>query len=551
MKMKCLIAAVLCASGFFAAEASRKKVIGCGWEFNTATVDACLASADEFDRTGLDGVTVWLRGKDANGNPVGMRNIYEEDWTYEMFAPMVPKLRKMAEHTAFRHNFLITFGAPRKRIAWTDDAAWARVAENLRVAACIARDGGCRGLLMDTEDYKGSHQFGRQGGDPVHSELCKVVRRRGAELFKGVFAEYPEAAILSYWFLSSGMERATARGVESAARKGGSLWSSFINGILDVMPPAARLIDGNETAYEYDADRNDYYRSAHSTRRTVLPLVAPENREKYRNQMQVSFGIYLDAYMNPAGSRWYLPPKSGSRTETFRRNLDQALDAADEYVWLYGEKRNFVKWPKYVSLGDRRMTRGRWEDEIPGFTDAVLSVKDPEEFARRRQIELESAGAWTNLVPNGNCAECQAGKVPKPFGTWRGEKELKDGTFGCDTSFGDGDGTSLCAEGVPNGCFVYTVPHVKAGDMYLVKCSASGSARVRIAWKTANGRYLQGTVALPFEKTEGPWRRGELALRVPVGAVGLQLTFGVSLAAGEKAWFDNIGVFPLIKYGEK
>ena len=150
--MKKIFTAVLAALCVCGAAAARTKAIGCGWGFNNVTVDDFLANADRFNETGLDGVLVWMRGRDGNGKPVGMRNIYYEDWTYEMFAPMVPKLRKMTEHPAFRENFLSTFRAPRKRIAWTDDAAWARVAENMRVAACIARDGGCRGLQMDTED---------------------------------------------------------------------------------------------------------------------------------------------------------------------------------------------------------------------------------------------------------------------------------------------------------------------------------------------------------------------------------------------------------------
>ena len=80
------IAAAVCA------EAAQKKAIGCGWGFNNVTVDDFLANADRFNETGLDGVLVWMRGKDGNGKPVGMRNIYYEDWTYEMFAPMVPAM---------------------------------------------------------------------------------------------------------------------------------------------------------------------------------------------------------------------------------------------------------------------------------------------------------------------------------------------------------------------------------------------------------------------------------------------------------------------------
>ena len=50
-------------------------------------------------------------------------------------------------------------------------------------------------------------------------------------------------------------------------------------------------------------------------------LVSPENRAKYRAQVQVSFGIYLDAYWNPKGSSWYIDGKGGSRVERLAANV--------------------------------------------------------------------------------------------------------------------------------------------------------------------------------------------------------------------------------------
>ena len=542
-----LVAGVACAVALNADAEVRKKAIGCGWCFNSTTVDDFLANADAFDEVGLDGVLVWLRGRNGQGKAVGMRNIYTEDWSYEMFAPMVPKLKKMTEHRAFRDNFLITFRSPRTRIAWTDDAAWARLGENMRVAACIARDGGCRGLQRDTEDYSRAWQFVRAPNDPPYDALCQMARKRGAEVFRGVFAEYPDVVVLSFWLLTMGNDKCPANSVESSVRGRHSLWPAFVNGMLDVVSPGARLVDGNEYAYRYDADRNDFYRSACHVHNSLVRLVAPENREKYARQVQAGFGLYLDMYVSPEGSNWYFPPKDGSRTEAFRRNLEQALDAADEYVWVYGEKLQFVNWKPGFKIAGGTLPE-RWEDRLPGFCDAIFSATEPAAFAQRRRRELEASGAWTNLVVNGDCADCTAGAVPKPFGSWQpGKKENHRGSFGCDTTFGEGDSTSLCAEGVPSGCFVYRQKGVKPGELYLLKCSASGgSTSASVAWKNAEGHYLKmGSLYMPFGKEEGRWRHGELVVRVPTDAVELQFAFGVGLAPGEKAWFDSIGVFPL------
>ena len=550
MKMttkRLIVAGVACAIALCADAADQKKVIGGGWGFNSATVDDFLANADAFDDVGLDGVFVWLRGRDGRGNAVGMRNIYTEDWSYEMFAPMVPKLRKMMEHRAFRHNFLVTLRSPRKRIAWTDDEAWVRLGENMRVAACIARDGGCRGLQMDTEDYSQARQFVREPNDPPYDDLCQMARKRGAEVFRGVFAEYPDAVVLSFWLLTMGNDKCPASSVESSVRGRHSLWPAFLNGMLDVVSPGARLVDGNEYAYRYDADRNDFYRSACQVRNSLVRLVAPENREKYARQVLAGFGLYLDMYVNEEDSRWYFPPKDGSRTETFRRNMEQALDAADEFVWIYGEKLQFVKWKPDFRIAEGTLPE-RWEDRLPGLYDVIFSATDPAAFARHRRSEMEASGVWTNLVANGDCADCKAGAVPKPFESWQpGKKENHRGSFGCDTTFGEGDSTSLCAEGVPSGCFVYRQKGVKPGELYLLKCSASGGVTSASAvWKNASGQYLKMVpLYMPFDKEEGRWRQGELVVRVPTDAVELQFTLGVGLAPGEKAWYDSIGVFPL------
>ena len=200
---KWMLAAITCAAMLSQADiAAGKKVIGIGWCHNSVTVDDLIEHADSYAATGLDGVTMWMRGKDAAGNAVGMRQIWNESWEYGMFADMVPKLKRLTVHEAFRECFLATFRSPTNRVDWTDDVTWERIAGNMRTAAAIARDGGCRGLSMDCEDYRKVRQFFRQPGEMPYGELCALARRRGAQTFRGVFEEYPDVRILSFWFLS-------------------------------------------------------------------------------------------------------------------------------------------------------------------------------------------------------------------------------------------------------------------------------------------------------------------------------------------------------------
>jgi len=545
MKSITVATAALCLCALAADAAPRKKVIGCGWGFNTATVDDFLSHAELFDETGLDGVLVWLRGRNPDGKSVGMRNIYEEDWTHEAFAPMVPKLKLMTEHEAFRENFLITMRSPRDRKEWTDDAVWARLAENMRVAARIAKEGGCRGLHMDLEDYCKVRQFFRQPGELPYAELCRLARRRGAQVFGGVFREFPEARVLSFWFLSWLPTWYHGQDIQCLTHDRQDLWPSFVNGILDVMPPTARLIDGNEHAYRFSSDRNDFASSAHRTRTTLLPLVEPENRTKYKEQMLVGFGHYLDMYTNPTNSSWYFPPKNGSRLLTFQLNLEQSMDVADEYVWVYGERHQFVKWKGAFNLNKGCKTE-RWEDRLPGFNDSIAAAKDRDGFGRKRTAELASRGLLRNLAVNGECAG-KDGALPEPFGCWQpGKKENHKGVFGSDQTHGDGDSTSLCAEGVPSGCFTTTVKNIAPGGLYLVKCSAYGEGTSAVvAWKDAKRKWTGQSEYMPFRETYGEWRRGSVVVRAPVDAKDLHLHLGVSLAPDEKCRFDSIEIYLL------
>ena len=110
--------------------------------------------------------------------------------------------------------------------------------------------------------------------------------------------------------------------------------------MLDALPPDMILVDGCEHGYYMDS-AEAYLRAANEMRSwhgACTRLVSPENRAKYRQQVQAGFGFYLDMYLNPEGNRYYFPPLDGSRLARLERNLGFARDAADEYVWIYGEQ---------------------------------------------------------------------------------------------------------------------------------------------------------------------------------------------------------------------
>ena len=532
-------------------EYCKKKVLGLCWGFSAASPRVCLNHADRFAAAGFDGqlmqIVTWKRGKRLEMH----FNIWDTDWLYDDYRHEIPVLKKLTAHRAFREIFLSSLTAPAKRrIDWNgDEEIWNRTAANLRTAARIAREGGCRGLWMDTEDYRKRLQFKRVPGEKPLEELRLTVRRRAAQLFKGAFEEYPDMTLFSLWFLSlSPNWYASGYGDrdEPAIADGESdLWPAFVNGILDALPPSARLVDGNEN-YWCDADKNAFYRDRHWIKRGLRELVAPENKAKYDRQMQVSAGLYLDMYVNETNSIWRFPAKDGSKLETFHRNFSQAINAVDEYVWLYGEKLQFVKWDKSYPL-QNGCVRTTWDEAIAGIDDVGCAEKDWESFVDGRITALKTAGKWKNLVANSACMSDGSGGVPKPFGVWRQPAkngEMADcGFFGVDTTFGEGDSSSLCAEGAASGCFLVNIKDISPGEYYLVKASAAGNGiRPVVSWRDQSGKYIGRNYHIALRFTDGLWRKGRLLVRAPMKAERMSLIFNVELAEGEKAWFDNIEV---------
>lgn len=61
--------------------------------------------------------------------------------------------------------------------------------------------------------------------------------------------------------------------------------------------------------------------------------------EKYKNQVQLGIGLYLDPYFYPEAmkktSQFFraLAPENKDRLSVFRHNLDQSFATSEEYVW--------------------------------------------------------------------------------------------------------------------------------------------------------------------------------------------------------------------------
>ena len=548
---RCLLAgfagvAFLTFAGFSGpANAQRKKYVAFGWEFENATPSNILQVVDSLDCTPLDGIGLCPRLRDRHGRMMSSRlmDMPVPDWAD--LEPWVPVLRELTSHRSMRESFMKSICAPTNRLDWTDDAAWRRVAGTMRQLARLAREGGLRGLWVDDEEYHKQSQYYWRPGDPPYDRLCEIARGRGREVFSAIFSEYPDATIFFFRFFTRVHAYFNREDLASARRAGGDVWPAFLNGLLDVLPPTARLVDGYEYAYRFDSQKNEYYIGYALQKSRFANHADVSNRAKYLTQVSSAPAMYMDKYVNPETSRWYAAPLDGSRAMRFAADIAQATHVVDGYVWFWGEKHCWADWRGKMPQR-KSISLETWENKLPGMLESMSFCKSPHDFAVERLALLKRTGRYAPLNANAECrAEPKDGSVclAKPYSSWSDPKTGATGSFAFDPAVGEDDGSSLVAKGVSSGCFIMSSDAVVPGKIYLVGFSAKGDiVGGGVEWKR-DGKWefsIPG-VSVPMSAPDANgWRHGLTAIRIPRNANGFGLQLKVRQAPGDSSWFDNV-----------
>lgn len=387
------------AYGFALAVASviaAPKAIKSGWDTSGLTPEQILAKADAFDALPFDGFAFALNepGKDEH---TGYRRVScGHLWSREHLKRYIPVFRELVKHKTFKESFGTYYFLPTKRIDWTDDAAWRTFGENLATAAWLAKQGGLKGLILDSEDYWRSFQLCLRPEDGMtFDEAAKLARRRGADVFRRAFEEYPDITILTYWWLSRNYGYIGSQDPIASMRGDGDLMVPFTEGILDVMPMTVRFYDGNEHTYHWPFVR------AYADLHVYCPdVISPENRQKFRACFGLAPAFYLDMYTNREGASWYRGPTGGRRLNTFLDRYEDATMFSDGYIWLFGEKHACIDWGD-VGYADSRAvayTNGTWDAALPGFNEELAILKNPRGELLPRLRALKESGRAENLV---------------------------------------------------------------------------------------------------------------------------------------------------------
>ena len=520
--------ACLClASSLFAGEPveglwkpKRKKLIDMSWSNPAVTY-----LKDNLERmeqeTPLDGVTIRLTGKrmgeDGKEAPVYSHAPWTTvAWKWEEFADDFAILKSL-KFKKFTDNFLYTTSTPGD-VDWFDDANWEAIANNFGILARISKEAGLTGLVIDPEEY-GKHFWSKYPGHS-HDEAVTAARRRGQQVGNAIFKEQPDAKLLCLFLFSFGTY---LKGDAWAS----TMSHSFFNGIYDVLPPEATMIEGHEYFGYFAKSKADFERLLRDMDRTFMARVAAKNINKYRTQTQLAAPLYPDSWFfeDNVVYKFLLPEvKDTPKLDFARQQVTWALEVSDEYVWIYSELGCW--WSK----SSHPRVKQTWEEVCPGLNAVINSIHNP--------------AAYT---PEGAVNLLQIPPLDAEPGEWLFWTAVKD-----DGKGGWKDGI-VWLEGVQrNGCVHQSVA-CEGGKSYLLRVKArprtpiSGTMSLNVAFRDKESKWMPEKKSVPLDvDTNGLWQTLVLQIEAPEGAGRIYLMMNVAnLKEGEVAEFKEPELFEL------
>ena len=314
--------------------APSKKLIEFGWdEPDTALMRKHVA---RMEQTPFDGTVFHLNFKADDGS---MQNYVWHTWSTRAFKEAdfqhaIEDL-KNTPFKRFTHNFLRFNTAP-ANVDWFDDAAYAAIVGNARLAARIARDGKTAGILFDIEQYNEplfNYAKARDAKTKSFDEYAAQARRRGREVMTAFQEGFPDLhVILTFGYTLPHAQAGTDKAKLAHVDYG--LLAPFLDGMFDAAAGKAKIIDGFEISYGYkDPQQFDEVRP--TIENSVTKIVG--NPEQFKRHSGLAFGIWMDYdWRNKAWDERDFSKNHFSPAQ-FEASVRKALSVADEYVWIYTE----------------------------------------------------------------------------------------------------------------------------------------------------------------------------------------------------------------------
>ena len=330
--MNIALATLLLATLARPASAAEKKLIEFGWD--EPDTKFLPRHATEMDKTPFDGCVLHAQSTKPAG---GRGDFMWEFWGKRAFtdAELEPALEELRSASLKRMtcNFLRVNTAPAD-LDWFDD--FAAILANCRVAARVAKEGKCKGLLFDIEQYSFplfKYRKHKDAASRSWEDYAAQVNKRGGEVMSAFQEKFPGLTV----FLTFGY---SLPWVEAGRKKSGlpdasyGLLAPFLDGIVEAANEDVRFVDGHELSYGYKEPKQ--FASAYKMmQEELLPIVA--DPKKYAKQFSFGFGIWMDNDHRKKGWSTNDFSKNYFTPDAFEKTCQAALERADEYVWIYTE----------------------------------------------------------------------------------------------------------------------------------------------------------------------------------------------------------------------
>ncbi len=325
----------------------RKKLIYYGWGIRDTMF--VREHWSEMEKMPFDGVGIavaidrkaWQQGETHTGNMLAWNLFGPKAFKLDDFRPAIADL-KAAKWQRFTDNFLpacICSSGQDFGFYWFDETRWKIILNNWRLLVTIAKEGGCKGIILDPEHY-GAYFFHypsmRERLNKPFAEYQAKVRERGRELMEVTKAIFPDITILMFWAHSYLTIHPTER-KKPPEQNAYGLLPAFVDGMMEAADERAQFVDLCEFAYPYKR-RDQFLEAYHSIVNKAMPFsFLPE---LYRRRIRVGFGLWLDY---GGEKRWDVRDFSRNHfsPDEFRQSLQWALEISDGYVWIYSHKPRF------------------------------------------------------------------------------------------------------------------------------------------------------------------------------------------------------------------
>ena len=231
----------------------------------------------------------------------------------------------------FRENFLRVNVTPAD-LDWFDDHG--AVMANLELAASLAKAGGCPGIMLDTEPYRGQlWDFHAQAKERHYSldSLSAQVRKRGREAMAALERGYPGLTVFLTFGYSEPLDESVGYRKPMIDTRY-ALLVPFLDGMVAAASDSVVFVDGHESSYPW-RDPAKFAARADTARHAVRRVVAQP--ERYVRSLSVGFGVWLDFNSDHIGWHTDHPESNYFTPSGFAASVQAAMDHADRYVWIY------------------------------------------------------------------------------------------------------------------------------------------------------------------------------------------------------------------------